>query len=50
MVGKTLGRYQITSKLGKGRMGEFYQAKDQKLGRYVAIKVPPVNRRAQTFV
>jgi eukaryotic-like serine/threonine-protein kinase len=41
MIIKTLGHYQITSQLGKGGMGEVYQAKDQKLGRDVAIKVLP---------
>jgi eukaryotic-like serine/threonine-protein kinase len=41
MVGKTLGHYQISFQLGKGGMGEVYQAKDQKLGRDVAIKVLP---------
>jgi serine/threonine protein kinase len=41
MIGKTLGHYQITSQIGKGGMGEVYQAKDQKLGRDVAIKILP---------
>ncbi|MBP1624834.1 MAG: serine/threonine protein kinase, partial [Acidobacteria bacterium] len=41
MIGKMLGHYQVTAQLGKGGMGEVYQAKDQKLGRDVAIKVLP---------
>jgi serine/threonine protein kinase len=41
MIGKTLGHYQITSQLGKGGMGEVFQAKDQILARDVAIKVLP---------
>lgn len=41
MIGKTLGHYEINSQLGKGRMGEVYQAKDHKLGRDVEIKVLP---------
>jgi serine/threonine protein kinase len=41
MISNTLGHYQITSQPGKGGLGEIYQAKDEKLGRDVAIKVLP---------
>ncbi len=41
MIGKALGNFECTSLLGKGGMGEVYKAKDQKLGRDVAIKVLP---------
>jgi serine/threonine protein kinase len=41
MIGKTLGHYQAISQLGKSGMGEVYQAKDQKLGCNMAIKVLP---------
>ena len=41
MIGKTLGHYEIASQIGKGGMGEVYQARDQKLGRDVAIKILP---------
>jgi serine/threonine protein kinase len=39
MIGKTLAHYEITSQLGRGGMREVFRAKDQKLGREVAIKV-----------
>ena len=41
MIGKSLIHYEITAEIGKGGMGEVYQAKDTKLGRDVAIKVLP---------
>jgi serine/threonine protein kinase len=41
MIGRTLGNFELTSQIGKGGMGEVYQAKDHKLGRDVAIKVLP---------
>jgi eukaryotic-like serine/threonine-protein kinase len=41
LIGKVLGNFEITSQLGKGGMGEVFQAKDRKLGRDVAIKVLP---------
>jgi len=32
-TGTELGHYEMLSALGKGRMGEVYEAKDEKLGR-----------------
>jgi serine/threonine protein kinase len=41
MIGKALGNFTLEAQIGKGGMGEVYRAKDQKLGRDVAIKVLP---------